>query len=804
MKKQLSLNNQALVISGIQTEVQDSFSAQGHRAILQHRATDLEPVFHPFTLNTLSGDSPVFNLQQRPDPRKAIKVVFMRLWFPQENKAKWQEVDFLRELSQVKSPVNFLILGNKAGIRHIIGVAPDDEPIVQNILRAKFPGIECDCGIDPFLNFSDAFKSSNSESFSLRDYYPHPAYWRSLNFDENNKSSPLISLYAGLSNLGKSELGIYQVIVKPTAEAYPWAKNILSLIEVEAEIAKYERMNLSRWYYPDFGNKEKNKSKLDSPIMAVAVRNAVISKSANIDSALNSLSLVFSNFQFSGENLNYLDKTDYKNIIRNIPELINWIAAGIVYHSGFLFNTRETLGLFHLPTEEVLKNENYSIDRITGFRVPQELRGVDGVDLGYSDYTGERVIVTQPESIRTSHTSVEALINQGKSCLLGNMCLDDIYKGKAVGFIDMHGDILEDITKKVPEERIEDVVYFDPCDDEFGLCYNPFKLKKGEDIGKKVDDLVVSVRSLYSGKDWGYVIESTLIPVFYTLLKGKDLTLSDARLLLSKTKQGYRLRESVLPLIDNQEVRMFWTDLFERLPIQTIQRVLTKLSKFLLPERVNRIFSQRKNSIDFRTDILDGNKIFLAYLPVGKLGSDCANVLGSIIVSDFHSAGMSRQNIPFSERRPFNLYIDECQRISVKSFEDSLRELRKYNVRLILAYQQKEQLNESLKLALGNVGTMIELGLDWDNAQRVFKEFYGQINHNDLMRRKTGDGFVKMGNDIINLKTFPPKEIKGDGFRDEIIRRSHERYYTKINKNRSVNSVIKEAINKKRAVYDEI
>jgi len=476
-----------------------------------------------------------------------------------------------------------------------------------------------------------------------------------------------------------------------------------------------------------------------------------------------------------------------------------------VYHSGFLFNTRETLGFFHFPAEEVLKNENYPLDRITGFRVPQELRQAEGVVLGYSDYAGERVIITQPESIRTSHTAVEGLINQGKSCLLTNMCLDDIHKGRAVGLIDLHGDIIDTITKLIPEERIEDVVYFDPCDDEFELCYNPFELKEGEDIGKKVDDLVVSVRSLYSAKDWGSQIESILTSVFYTLLRGKNLTLSDARIILSKTKEGYRLRESLLPLIDSQEVKMFWTDLFERLPIQTIQRVLNKLLKFLLPAKVNRIFSQRKNLINFRTDIIDGeNKIFLGYLPVGKLGSDCANVLGSTIVSDFYNAGMSRQNIPFAERQPYNLYVDECQRISVKSFEDSLRELRKYNVRLILAYQQKEQLSESIKIALGNVGTTIELGLDWDGAQRASKEFFGQIGLNDLMRRKTGDGFVKMINDIISLKTFPPKEIKDNGFRNEIIRSSHERYYVPVvPKKLDSHSFPKEKV-RNRIIYDEI
>jgi len=801
MKKRISLNNRDLIIGGIQGEVQDSFFEHGLKVLLREQPVDLEPAFQPFSLNTLSGNMPSINLRQIPDFRKVDRIIYIQLWFSQESKSRWHEVDFLREMSIVKNPVSFLVVGNRKTIMHVLCVYLEDIAVVKSILKAKFPGIVCDIGPNPLLNrlcISNA--AASKYSFGLRDYYAFPAYWRILSLNENNKLSPLLSLYAGLSGLEEDELGIYQVVAKPTV--YPWAKNILSFIDVEAEISRHGRVNSSLWYYPDFGNKEKNKCKLDSPIMAVAVRNAVISKSANIDLALDTLSLVFSNFQFSGESLNYLDKTDYKNIIRTIPELISWIAAGIAYHSGFLLNTREILNLFHFPTEEVVNNNNYAIDKLTGFRVPQELRQSEGVVLGYSEYAGERVIITQPEKIRANHTAIEGLINQGKSCLLVNMCLDDIYKGKAVGFIDFHGDAIEDVLDRIPEERIEDVIFFDPCDNEFEVCYNPFELREGEDIGKKVDDLVVSVRSLYSGKDWGHVIESTLIPVFYTLLKGKSLTLSDARSLLSKTKEGYKLRESLLPSIDNPEVRMFWIDLFERLPTQTVHRVLNKLSKFLLPEKVNRIFSQRKNLINFRSDIIDKKKIFLGYLPVGKLGSDCANVLGSTMVSDFYSAGMSRQNTPFLQRHPFNLYIDECQRISVKSLEDSLRELRKYNLRITMAYQQREQLNESNKLAIGNVGTTIYLGLDWDNAQRASKDSFGQIEHNDFMRRKTGDGFVKMFNDILSLKTFPLREKSGKGFKDIIIQYSREHYYVPIvHKN---DTRLKKRQDYRRAAYDEI
>jgi hypothetical protein len=805
MKKRLSLNDQALVIGGIQGEVQDSFSAEGHRVLLQRRSVDIEPVFHSFTLNTLSGNLSSFNLQQRPDPRKVVRVVYMQLWFRCENKLRWQEVDFLRELSMAKNPISFMILGNKTTIAHVLAVDLDEVSIVKNVLKARFPTVECDIGVNPFLKFSKVldYTSSSECSFGLRDYYPYPEYWRNLILDENIKSSPLVSLYTGLSSLGNDELGIYQVIIKPTV--YPWSKNILSLIEVEAEIARYGKVSLSRCNYPDFGNKERNKCKLDSPIVAVATRCAVVSRRANIEDILNTLSLVFRNFQFSGENLNYMDKTDYKGIINTPEQLISWIAAGIVYHSGFLFNTRETLGFFHFPIEEVLKNENYPLDRITGFRVPQELRQAEGVVLGYSDYAGERVIVTQPERVRKNHTAIIGRIDQGKSAEMVNMGIDDIRKGRGVAFFDSHGPHVHKLARKIERKDIERTVYLTFCDDEYVPCCN--FLKDGKNIDKTVDDNVLRFKYLYPANAWGQSIEDILRRCFYAIAVTPGLSLSDVRTLLAKNSEGEKLRHFILPFLKNKEEELFWKEDFKH--IVSIERVASKLTLFLQPERARRIFSQKENKINFR-EIIDNGMILLVDLRSGILGNDLTNILGSCLFSSFYNAAMSRMDLITDETSdteigaPFNLYIDEFHRYPTKSLEHSLRELRKFNVRLILAFQQKEYMNEAIKSAMGNIGTWIVLSLGWEDAQQFFKEFYGMVDINSLMRRTTGNAYLKVADyNIVNMKTFgPPKEI-GKGFLDEIKQNSFERYYTKVSKDTG-NIVTREAMNKKRAMYDEI
>lgn len=191
-----------------------------------------------------------------------------------------------------------------------------------------------------------------------------------------------------------------------------------------------------------------------------------------------------------------------------------------------------------------------------------------------------------------------------------NMFLDNIYNGEGGGYIDYHGDTIQRLKKQIPENRIKDVIYYNPCDKDFIIAHNFFSLGKNEDAGKKVNDLLDAIKGLYSSKDWGSQIEATLRPVLYTLLKG-NLALTDARILLSKTtKEGYKLRQAVIPCIENREVLMFWHD-FEKIPNSTLQRVVSKLSKFLLQERIYRIFSQRDNRLNFR-NMIDNKKQFFS------------------------------------------------------------------------------------------------------------------------------------------------------------------------------------------------
>jgi hypothetical protein len=54
-----------------------------------------------------------------------------------------------------------------------------------------------------------------------------------------------------------------------------------------------------------------------------------------------------------------------------------------------------------------------------------------------------------------------------------NMAISDILKGNGIGVIDPHGDLAENILNYIPENRINDVIYFNACDLQYTIAFNP-------------------------------------------------------------------------------------------------------------------------------------------------------------------------------------------------------------------------------------------------------------------------------------------------------------------------------------------
>jgi hypothetical protein len=134
---------------------------------------------------------------------------------------------------------------------------------------------------------------------------------------------------------------------------------------------------------------------------------------------------------------------------------------------------------------------------------------------------------------------------------------------------------------------------------------------------------------------------------------------------------------------------------------------------------------------------VDNRKILIATLAKGKIGEDNSSLLGSMIVSKFQLAAMSRSDMPENERKDFFLYVDEFQNFITDSFATILSEARKYRLCLTIAHQYIDQLSseesEKIKNAIfGNVGSIISFRVGANDSEIMEKELQPVLKENFL------------------------------------------------------------------------
>lgn len=366
----------------------------------------------------------------------------------------------------------------------------------------------------------------------------------------------------------------------------------------------------------------------------------------------------------------------------------------------------------------------------------------------------------------------------GKSTLIQNMVISDIERN-GLALIDPHGDLAEDILHFIPQERIKDVIYFNPGDLQYPVAFNPLEKVDPDHRHLVVSGLICVFKKIWP-EFWGPRLEHILRHSLLTLLEYPKSSLLDLPRLL--TDKEFRIKIS--GGVSNQQVRDFWFLEFEKysawLRSEAISPILNKIGQFLTSIPLRNIVGQKENTFDLRK-VMDEGKILIVNLAKGKIGEDNSSLLGAMIVTKIQLAALSRADLPEDERRPFYLYVDEIHNFLTLSFSDILSESRKYGLNLTLAHQYIEQLDEKIRAAIfGNVGTIISFKVGAEDAKYLAREFYPVFEEVDLANLPNYHIYLKLMIDDKTSQPFsaitllPPENV--ESFKEEIVRVSRERY----------------------------
>lgn len=422
-----------------------------------------------------------------------------------------------------------------------------------------------------------------------------------------------------------------------------------------------------------------------------------------------------------------------------------------------ILNSTELATLFHLPAQHAIPTSQLERQATKQVEGPAKLV-TEGVLLGVNEFRGEKKEIKLSENDRRRHTYVIGSTGMGKSVLLTNVAYQDMLAGRGFAFIDPHGDAAELLMSKVPEDRIDDVIYFDPADIEHPVGMNMFEFTSEDQKDFIVQEGINMLVSLFDPSNQGFFGP-----------RGQHMFRNAALLLMSDSNgatfidipQCFTDPEFVknkLKYVTDKAVYDYWTKEFPASQKsneagEVITWFTSKWGPFLSNTIMRNILGQTKSGFNIR-EIMDKKKIFLVNLSKGRLGDINSQLLGMILVMKFQAAAMSRADIPEDERKDFCLFVDEFQNFATESFESILSEARKYRLNLFLANQFMTQLTDKIREAiLGNVGTIMAGRLGVTDADLMEKAFSPVFKAEDLTKQGNYQAIAKVM--MYNLPSAP-------------------------------------------------
>lgn len=331
----------------------------------------------------------------------------------------------------------------------------------------------------------------------------------------------------------------------------------------------------------------------------------------------------------------------------------------------------------------------------------------------------------------------------GKSTLLETLMLDDLRNGRGFALLDPHGDLVKRVRVLIPAARKSDVIDFDLTHDNQQFGFNPLANVAADKRPLACSGLIQVFKHLWNDS-WGPRLEHILRNCLLSLLDYPTADLSDISKLLSD--RGFRSR--VMTFVENEKVKEFWSNEYEKYPdrfrVEAISPIQNKVGAFLSHPLLRKILTHPVKKLSLR-QVMDSHNILLVNLSKGSIGEDTANLLGSLLISRFDLAALSRSDLPENDRRDFTLYLDEFHNFTTQSLIFMLSELRKYRLSLVLAQQYLTQIDPTIRDAiLGNVGTIVVFRIGANDAETLAMEFAPEIKISDFTNLPNFHVYLKL------------------------------------------------------------
>jgi len=307
----------------------------------------------------------------------------------------------------------------------------------------------------------------------------------------------------------------------------------------------------------------------------------------------------------------------------------------------------------------------------------------DVVVFGETNFRNKRDLFGIKTDDRRRHMYIIGKTGMGKTEVLRNMAIQDIQEGRGLAFVDPHGDIANSLLNYIPEERIKDVIYFNPADLDHPVAFNIMEKVEPEHRHLVASGLMGVFKKIWQDM-WSARMEYILNNAILALLEVGGATLLGVNRMFSDKEY----RKSIVSKVEDPLVRSFWVNEFarytDRLAVEATAAIQNKVGQFLSSALIRNIVGQQNTSINTR-EAIDSKKILIINLARGRIGEDASRLIGALLITKIQLAAMSRIDIEKEEDRgDFYLYVDEFQHFATEAFVNILSEARKFRPILFL------------------------------------------------------------------------------------------------------------------------
>jgi hypothetical protein len=630
--------------------------------------------------------------------------------------------------------VSFEIIAFPENIRFYVVTPKKLASLVEKQINAAYPDAE----VTPAQNYN-IFPETGKVAFASmklkEDSYKPIRTYEDLNTDS------MSVMTSSMSKLSKGEAVALQIVITPAGT--DWRS------DGKKYVSKVRDNN---------SDPEKTKINVDDEVLSAIEQKTekvgfysdvrVVSVAKTTDEADANLQAVTSSFdQFKNEGVNYFTKADIKSSGAKKEFVRDFVYR--IPRETTLLNTAELSTVFHFPNQTV---KTPHIHWLLSKRAPAgpEVSSsyTDGsVHLADSIFRDNVKKVYLKLNDRRRHLYSIGKTGAGKTNFLQRMILQDIYNGHGLAFLDPHGDACEHILKRIPPERAEDVVYFNPADEQRPVGFNIMEYANENEKYRIVESFLGLLNKMFDPNNQGITG-----PRFQQSVRNAMLT--------AMVKEGSSLVEVVriitdenyvkefLPLVKDEVVKRYWTDQVANTQdfhkSEILGHVTSKFEKFVTNKLMRNMIGQSHSGFNVR-DVMDNKKILLVNLSKGLIGEENSQFLGLLLVPKILSAAMQRADIDEDKREDFFLYVDEFQNFATDDFAQILSEARKYRLNLVVANQYIAQIDDKVRDAVfGNVGTMVSFKVGVNDASYLENEFNPVFDQNDLINLENYNIYAKM------------------------------------------------------------